>query len=363
MFDPLSLIPDMQLFRTKAKEVLEVPMPANLIKERDGGGGMKLSYVGGATVIRKLNFAFDNLWDWSVTSFQIIPSEPKKITKKWNNTTRRMDTLAVPIIEEQPPIAHVVGTLTVPGFGARVGFGSKVVIGGASEQESCFKSAATDALKKASTLFGIALELYEDEPTYFEEDFLYMKEQAGEAVTVPNVATPVAVEEKVKPKAADKKVADKVVEKKATEFTKKPDAMPERKTIVIEKQEEPKAPATTEELKAFDLLQFQKIQGLAAELGLTGSGPLSYYIAEMTEGKKTMWSQLNTEDLPQLKEYLEKLVNELKVYMEKLAIVDLPGFNAYIRDFSDNVITEFKDLNPTHLRSFMIYLEKKIENK
>ena len=66
------------------------------------------------------------------------------------------------------------------------GFGSKTVIGGQSKQEDNYKAAATDALKKAATLFGIAAQLYRDnnEEEFFNlmndpwnDDEVYMKYQ------------------------------------------------------------------------------------------------------------------------------------------------------------------------------------------
>lgn len=151
-------------FREKAKRVLNRETPKQYIKQREGGGGVTLDYVEGSYVIRALNEAFNNMWDWEIIDFKIIESVPKKITKEYDKKLRKWVELDEPRYEEQPPVAHVVGKLTAPGFGSRVGFGSKTIIGGASEQESCFKAAATDALKKAATLFGIALDLYEDIP-------------------------------------------------------------------------------------------------------------------------------------------------------------------------------------------------------
>lgn len=51
--------------------------------------------------------------------------------------------------EPQPPVAKVLGRLTVPGLAIKEQYGSKVLVGGATEQESAFKSASTDALKNA----------------------------------------------------------------------------------------------------------------------------------------------------------------------------------------------------------------------
>lgn len=75
-------------------------------------------------------------------------------------------------------MAHVRGNLTVPIVQedgtvvmiTKSGFGSKTVLGGQADQEHIFKAAATDALKKAASLFGIGAQLYrdEDEQAFFE---------------------------------------------------------------------------------------------------------------------------------------------------------------------------------------------------
>ena len=70
--------------------------------------------------------------------------------------------------EEQNPTAHIIGKLTV-NFEREDGSiysvsksapGSQPIVGGQETQENAFKSANSDALKKAATMFGIALELY-----------------------------------------------------------------------------------------------------------------------------------------------------------------------------------------------------------
>jgi hypothetical protein len=65
-----------------------------------------------------------------------------------------------PKLEAQPPYLQIRGRLTVPGLGVKEQYGTKILVGGASEQEGASKSASTDALKKCATLFGIGLELY-----------------------------------------------------------------------------------------------------------------------------------------------------------------------------------------------------------
>jgi hypothetical protein len=153
-------------FPTKTKEVVVRPIPDQLIKQREGGGKKVLSYISGSTVIDLLNEAFGYLWSWDITREWIQDSQPK--------FNPRYDKEPVP----QGPVAHVRGILTVliaKEDGTyyelrKAGFGSKSVLGGQNDQESVFKAASTDALKKAASLFGIGAQLYrdEDEQAFFD---------------------------------------------------------------------------------------------------------------------------------------------------------------------------------------------------
>lgn len=134
-------------------KVLEEKLDPKLIKQRVQGK-TTLSYIGGHTVIRLLNKAFGYKWSFEIVNDEIVPSQPKinKYAKEGESK-----------FEDQAPVVKVLGRLTVPGVGVKEQYGSKVLIGGASEQEAAFKSASTDALKKCATMFGIGLELYEDD--------------------------------------------------------------------------------------------------------------------------------------------------------------------------------------------------------
>lgn len=153
-------------FPVKAKEVITRTLPDQLIKQREGGGKKILSYVSGSTVIDLLNEAFGYLWSWDVVEQFVQESQPK--------FNPRYDKEPQP----QGPVAHVRGNLTVPIVQedgtvvmiTKSGFGSKTVLGGQADQEHIFKAAATDALKKAASLFGIGAQLYrdEDEQAFFE---------------------------------------------------------------------------------------------------------------------------------------------------------------------------------------------------
>lgn len=163
------------------KTILTQRIPENLIKEREQGK-TKLSYISGSTVIGLLNQAFDYNWNWVVEKEWIQESENK--FKADNNYYKAPDDRAAfhngkrGEWEIQPPVAHARGVLTVKYQDTdgnlqtiiKTGHGSKVIIGGASEQDSIFKAASTDALKKAATMLGVGLELYRDEneTAYFE---------------------------------------------------------------------------------------------------------------------------------------------------------------------------------------------------
>jgi recombination DNA repair RAD52 pathway protein len=146
-----------------AKEVLERDLDKSLIKQRKQGN-TTLSYIGGHTVIRLLNEAFNYKWSFEIVSEEVVPSLPKAVTEYVSNKkVNKLDKDGNQVYEEQPPVVKITGRLIVPGYGIKEQYGSKVLIGGASEQETAYKSASTDALKKCATLFGVGLELYEDD--------------------------------------------------------------------------------------------------------------------------------------------------------------------------------------------------------
>lgn len=158
------------------RKKITTPIPDYLIQERDGGGGMKLSYLSGSTITDMLNNYFGYSWNWEVKQFWIQESQPaynKYVNGKYTKDSSQWT------LDPQGPVAHVLGTLTVQMTDeegkmftiSKDGFGSKSVLGKQNDQESIFKAAGTDALKKAASLLGIGLELYrkEDEQYYFDE--------------------------------------------------------------------------------------------------------------------------------------------------------------------------------------------------
>jgi hypothetical protein len=166
-------------FPKEIKEVLTAPIPAALIKTREGGGKKILSYLSGSTVTDMLNHAFGYMWSWETEKEWVADSIPF-----FNSYSKIPEDQKIMVNgkkgawEDQGPVAHVKGRLTVffernegPMIAiSKTGLGSKSVLGKQNDQESIFKAAGTDALKKAASLFGIGLELYrgEEEQEYFE---------------------------------------------------------------------------------------------------------------------------------------------------------------------------------------------------
>lgn len=172
------------------RDQITEPIPEDVIQERDAGKNQKLSYIAGCTVIDMLNKAFGYDWDWIVDNEWIQDSykyhntyaKVKDSEKTLNTATNKLGVWEVPA-----PVAHVRGRLVVHFMAKTVGpdgstcyqektitktgYGSKCIIGKQNEQKDIFKSAGTDALKKAASLLGIGLELYrnEEQMDYFNE--------------------------------------------------------------------------------------------------------------------------------------------------------------------------------------------------
>lgn len=123
------------------KTVVDAKIPENKIKIKPGK--FKAKYIDGATCISILNNAFDGKWTF-------IPLEERIEPVMYNG-------------KQNGAYALVKGALVVPGLGMKIQYGTQVIVGGAEQQQSAFKGAGTDCLKKCATLFGVGAELYDDE--------------------------------------------------------------------------------------------------------------------------------------------------------------------------------------------------------
>ncbi|PKN07049.1 MAG: hypothetical protein CVU73_14545 [Deltaproteobacteria bacterium HGW-Deltaproteobacteria-8] len=119
------------------RALLEKPFLAAEIRHREGGNGKILDYVEGHVVVARLNDAFDGNWDFIVKSFDVNEARGEVL---------------------------VVGRLTAEGI-TKMQFGSSSITRHKTTKEPVsiaddLKAAATDALKKCATLFGVALSLH-----------------------------------------------------------------------------------------------------------------------------------------------------------------------------------------------------------
>lgn len=159
----------------RIQDIINTPLDPSLIKQREVNK-VAMSYISGSTVVDLLNKAFDYMWDWIVDKAWIETSAPYFNKYAKNKTDTYNDTEGAWV--EQAPVAHVQGRLivyfknedgTISSI-TKTGFGSKCIIGKQSEQDSIYKAADTDALKKAASRLGIGNELYRSE----EEQALFI---------------------------------------------------------------------------------------------------------------------------------------------------------------------------------------------
>lgn len=122
------------------REILEKPFAENVIKKRAGRGGKKWNYVKTGNIIQRLNAGFESMW-----SFEVVES------------LREGDEIIV------------LGKLSYDGITKQQYGGKKIetytkgsLAGEVISIADDYKSAASDALKKCATMFGVALDLYVD---------------------------------------------------------------------------------------------------------------------------------------------------------------------------------------------------------
>lgn len=239
----------------KAKEVITRKLPKEKIKQRQGSFGMTLDYIEGATVIELLNEAFDYMW-----SFEIIDQEKVQAEKKYNKYKKKY--------EDQPPYMKVHGRLTIPQLNiVKEQFGTKIYLGGSTEQEGAAKSAATDALKKCATLLGVGLELYKD----------------------------------------DVEIAEKAKENK----TQSPKANYSNNNYNTKKYDSAKVSTKTTKAKAsteYDPKEVKKLKELKAILGIEASdnSGLNPFVVEFTGDKNADFHFVTPENIQAFNKFLEK---------------------------------------------------------
>jgi hypothetical protein len=119
------------------RQLLEDPFTPAQIKHRKGNFNRTLAYIEAPAVITRLNDAFDGAWSFDILEHHILQEE-----------------------------VLVLGRLTAEGI-TKTQFGSSQITRKKESGEIIslgddLKAAATDALKKAATLLGVGLHLYDE---------------------------------------------------------------------------------------------------------------------------------------------------------------------------------------------------------
>ena len=122
------------------REILEKSFGPEQIKQREGNFGKMLDYIEGHAVIQRLNDAFDADWSFTIIRHEILKETDEVI---------------------------VIGELKA-GSVVKTQFGSSRITraresGDIISLADDLKAAATDAVKKAATLFGVGLHLYNND--------------------------------------------------------------------------------------------------------------------------------------------------------------------------------------------------------
>lgn len=172
----------------KIKLQLSEAIDPSLLKTRKSGG-TELTYITQNTCIDRLNEIFGYMWSFEIVDHWMEPgvTQIKIENPKYPFTEKNTDMSAVKINSEgkryielpQLPSAWVLVKLTVPMIDdngnivhiTKMATGSQAINGPQATQSiNGYKGAQSDALKKAASLFGIALELYRDntEEEYFQ---------------------------------------------------------------------------------------------------------------------------------------------------------------------------------------------------
>lgn len=116
------------------------PFPVELIEQKNG-----LSYLPHEIIRERLIEATGNCFDWSIDQ---VLFRDDGVTRRFNDRNTG---------EPRRPLSMIViGTLAIPGLGSRAGIGAHPLDEGAGE-DAAYKSAESDALKRAAMAFGVAL--------------------------------------------------------------------------------------------------------------------------------------------------------------------------------------------------------------
>lgn len=151
--------------KDETRTILTAPFRENQIKQRPGSFGTTLSYVEGSAVVERLNQAFHHSWDFEILTVDIN-------------------------VNAGEVLAHV--RIAADGI-VKEGYGSSQITrqrdsGEIVDLGSNIKASCTDGLKKAATLLGIGLNLYQTDAA--EEPLPQSQAQHSEPPPARQPSTP-----------------------------------------------------------------------------------------------------------------------------------------------------------------------------
>ena len=259
-------------------------------------GKADLSYIGGHTVIRLLNKAFNMQWSFEIISEEVVPSLPKPVFDGWGNQRKpRLDAQGNQVMEAQPPVVKIYGRLTVPGVGVREQYGSQVLVGGATEQESGFKAAATDALKKCASLFGIGLELYGEDEGMNEDEHAH--QPAPQPTQKP---APKQVQQPVQQPVQEP--AQQAVQHAAQQAVPQPTPQP---------QQTAGAQTSSGGFGEWRQEDITRLKELKAIMGFQDNQELNPYVKELFDNDSATWEHITPSNIQTFNVFLAKKAESL----------------------------------------------------
>ena len=323
---------DDQFSKFNALNVIQSQTNPNWVKQK-GKGKNALDYVSGDTVTRMLNKAFNYKWSFYIKESRIVPSIDKPGWKKEDP------------VEPQPPVAQVLGSLVVPGWGVREQWGSQPLRGGADVQEHALKGAATDSMKKCASMFGIALDLYGkdgmNELMVTEQDFLMdderilsqMKEQAFGPKA--ESATPAKETQQEAPQQQTQEVP-----------VEKPTPQENIQQATAQPQNQEVKPSLEEKIQNIQENGTQR-QPMVPRNAKEETQAEEQVVPEKQKPKAGRWAD---EDIQGLKREKERLGIELS---------NNAGLNSYAQEFFGNPEATYYMITPTNAKDFIMFLSTK----
>jgi hypothetical protein len=133
------------------------------LETKPGKGNNK--YIGVNTVRQILDHAVAGITYWDFGT-----------TEQWREEVYKLDKQTNQWVFDGY-VYHVKGYLFIPGLGHREQYGCKVAIGGKDNQDSAYKSAASNCLVKCASLFGVGEDVYSKIKIDLDDDDQYQQLQ------------------------------------------------------------------------------------------------------------------------------------------------------------------------------------------